>query len=250
MLHLGFTLWPLGDLERAVSLVDGAQGRIAGLSYKSAYAMGKMHTAMFGLLRGVLAQTALSATELACVARDHDLNFWRAYGLCLEGWVKTISGATAAGLEDMVTGLELLQKQNILLFVPLLKVALGQAEAQEGDLDSAIATLDDALATSERSGHRAFDAELHRARGDILLKRDPADPAPAEEAFQTAIAAAKHQGTRSFGLRAALSLAKLYQSTGRPAEAHAVLAPALEGFSPTPEMPEIADAQVLIERLA
>ena len=45
---------------------------------------------------------------------------------------------------------------------------------------------------------------------------------------------------------AALSLAKLYQSTGRPVDAHAVLAPALEGFAPTPEMPEIAEAQALL----
>ena len=61
---------------------------------------------------------------------------------------------------------------------------------------------------------------------------------------------AKQQGARSFDLLAALSLAKLYQSTGRPAEAHAVLAPALEGFSPTPEMPEIAEAQALLAALA
>ena len=46
--------------------------------------------------------------------------------------------------------------------------------------------------------------------------------------------------------RAALSLAKLYQSTDRPGEAHAVLAPALEGFALTPEMPEIAEAQALL----
>ena len=51
-------------------------------------------------------------------------------------------------------------------------------------------------------------------------------------------------------MRAALALAKLYQSTGRPAEAHAVLAPALEGFAPTPEMPEIAEAQALLTALA
>ena len=49
---------------------------------------------------------------------------------------------------------------------------------------------------------------------------------------------------------ASLSLAKLYQSTARPAEAHAVLAPALEGFAPTPEMPEIAEAQALLAKLA
>jgi hypothetical protein len=61
---------------------------------------------------------------------------------------------------------------------------------------------------------------------------------------------AKRQGARSFGLRAALSLAKLYQSTALPLEAHAVLAPALEGFSPTPEMPEIAEARALLAMLA
>ena len=73
----------------------------------------------------------------------------------------------------------------------------------------------------------------------------------AEHALQTAIAIAiaKGQGVR---LRspASRSLAKLYQSTGRPVEAHAILAPALEGFSPTPEMPEIAEAHALVERLA
>jgi predicted ATPase len=90
---------------------------------------------------------------------------------------------------------------------------------------------------------------LYRIRGEILLKRDPANPAPAEEAFQTAIAIAQAQKARSFELRAALSLAKLYQSTGRFADAHAVLEPALEGFAPTPEMPEIAEAQVLLEQL-
>ena len=70
--------------------------------------------------------------------------------------------------------------------------------------------------------------------------------APTEQAYQAAIAVAQQQCARSFGLRAALSLAKLYQSTSRLAEAHAVLAPALEGFTPTPEMPEIAEAQALL----
>ena len=68
--------------------------------------------------------------------------------------------------------------------------------------------------------------------------------------MQAAIAIAKQQGARSYELLASLSLAKLYQSTGRPVDAHAVLMPALEGFSPTPEMPEIAEARALIERLA
>ena len=104
-------------------------------------------------------------------------------------------------------------------------------------------------ADSERTGQRWFNAESHRMRGNILLKRDPANTAPPEEAFLTAIAIAQQQKARGFELHAALSLAKLYQSTGRPADAHAVLAPALEGFSPTPEFPEIAEAQTLLATL-
>ena len=79
----------------------------------------------------------------------------------------------------------------------------------------AVAILDEALATCDRTGYRAFEAELHRARGEILLKRDPANPAPAEEAFLTAIAVAKQQGTRSFELRAAL-VARQALSIDRP----------------------------------
>ena len=84
----------------------------------------------------------------------------------------------------------------------------------------------------------------------MLLKRDPADPAPAEEALLTAIAISKQQSTRSFELRAALALSKLYQATARAAEARAILSRALEGFAPTAEMPEIAEAQALMESLA
>ena len=175
---------------------------------------------------------------------------WRAFGVFLEGWATAASGAVGGGLEDMRRGAELLREQNVLIFDGLLKIALAEAEARAGDPDRAVAILDEALVTCERIGYRAFEAELHRARGEILLKRDPDDPASAEEALLTAIAVAKQQGTRSFELRAALALAKLYQSTGRPAEAHAVLAPALEGFAPTPEMPEIAEAQALLTALA
>jgi hypothetical protein len=87
-------------------------------------------------------------------------------------------------------------------------------------------------------------------RGELLLKHDPSNPTAAEDASRKAITIAGQQGARSYVLLASLSLAKLYQSTARPAEAHAVLAPALAGFSPTPEMPEIAEAQALMERLA
>jgi hypothetical protein len=82
-----------------------------------------------------------------------------------------------------------------------------------------------------------------------VLKRDPVNVGLAEDAFLAAIAVAQKQGARSFELRAALALGRLYQSTARPADAHAALAPALEGFAPTPAFPEIAEAQALFAAL-
>ena len=250
MVWLAFVSWPLGDVDRAISLIDRMQTRVAGVSHIGTLAMARMYAAMFDLMRGDHARAAQNAFELARLAREHDLTMFRAFAVFLEGRATAQGGAPGGGVEDMRRGVELLREQNVLLYDGLLKIALAEAEGRAGDPGRAIAILDEALATSDRTDGRAFEAELHRARGEMLLRRDPANPAPAEEAFLTAIAVAKQQGTCSFELRAALSLAKLYQSTARPTEAHAVLAPALEGFAPTTEMPEIAEAQALIERPA
>ena len=123
---------------------------------------------------------------------------------------------------------------------------LAELEAMRSDLESALAAIDAGLAIAEETGEHYTDPYLYRLRGDFLLMRSPAASVPAEEAFQTAIAIANRQGARGYALLASLSLAKLYQSTGRPDDAQAILAPALEGFSPTPEMPEIAEAQALL----
>ena len=110
--------------------------------------------------------------------------------------------------------------------------------------------IDEALALAAETGEHWSNALLHRCRGEILLKRDPAHTEPAEEAFLAAIAIAQQQKARSFELRSALALAKLYQSSDRTADARAVLEPALEGFTPTPEFPEIEQAQTLLVALA
>jgi predicted ATPase len=109
--------------------------------------------------------------------------------------------------------------------------------------------IDEALALAQQTGERWTDAFLHRIRGEVLLKLDSPNTATAEDAFLTAIAIAQHQKAKSFELRAALSLAKLYQSAGRAADADAVLVSALQGFSPTPEFPEIERAQRLRDAL-
>jgi predicted ATPase len=78
---------------------------------------------------------------------------------------------------------------------------------------------------------------MHRIRAEILLRREPANTAAADQSVQAAIAIAQSQNAQSFELRAALSLAKLYRAASRDADAQAMLAPAVEEFPPTRQFP-------------
>jgi predicted ATPase len=133
--------------------------------------------------------------------------------------------------------------------VPFFQGSLAEIEAQD-DAVGALSWTEEAIALAGKTGERWSDAFLHRLRGRILLKLDPVNIAPAKDAFLTAITIAQQQKARSFELRAALDLARLYNSTSRSADAHALLASALNGFSPTPEFPEIAEMQMLLAALA
>ena len=240
--YLAFALWPLGEVDRAISLID-AHAEAGRRNHPCRHA--RVCKIAGGLVRidarRQSARAEPSASELARLAREHKLPFFGACALFLEGWVKERKGAPG-GLEEMRRAIEAVREQKVLTFLDLGSIGLAEAEARAGDLDRAVALLDEALATDERAGCRTFEAELQRARGEILLQRDPANPAPAEDAFLAAIAVAKDQGARSFELRAALPLAKLYRATQRPAGAQAVLTSALEGFSLTPKLPEMQEA--------
>jgi hypothetical protein len=124
---------------------------------------------------------------------------------------------------------------------------LAEIDAQ-GDAEGALTRLDEALALAAKTGEHWSGAFLHRCRGEILLKRDPANTAPAEDALLTAIAVAQQQkhGASSCAPRCRW---RSNHSTDRPTDAHAVLASGLKGFSPTPAFPEIAEVQMLLTAL-
>ena len=170
------------------------------------------------------------------------------------GWCVSVGRARRSDSSDSKIGVPELRKAIAALtskyWVPFFQGLLAEIEAERQDMEQALTRIDEALGLAQQTGEHWTDAYLHCIRGEILLKRDPANTSPAEEVFLTAMAIAREQKARSFELRAALSLARLYQSNGRPADAHAVLAPSLEGFLPTPELPEITEAQTLLAALA
>ena len=97
MAFLAITLWPLGEADRAISLIDRMQARITDLSHVGTLAGGKMHAALFELMRGDNARAAPNAFELARLAREHDLVMWRALGVFLQGCATAASARSARG---------------------------------------------------------------------------------------------------------------------------------------------------------
>ena len=208
MLYLALVLWPMGDAGRAISLVRDAKARTATLTHIGVRAYGMCLAAMFELVCGNLSRAVPHAAELARLAHEHYLLMWRAYGIFLERVAKVPGWTLGRGLRDMSCGAELLRdrKSGPLMGSPRLLLP----RPRPGPATS-IAP----LPSSTKRLRRASGPEIanrcraaSRPRRDVV-KRDPASPATAEEALQTAIAVAKQQGTRRFELRAALSLAKL-----------------------------------------
>ena len=192
----------------------------------------------------------LYSQALADIASQYDLpGVWVGLAVFFQGWAKWSDAAQESRLAGMRRGLTIYREQGLVWFLPGLEAALAEAEASSADTDARLRRLDDALAKLKRTEQRWYEAEMHRIRAEILLQRDPADNAAAELSLQAAIAVAQSQKARSFELRAAQALAKLYCTASRDADAHAVLALAVEGFPPTQQFPELAEAQALLSAL-
>jgi class 3 adenylate cyclase/predicted ATPase len=249
-IYLALTYWQLGDVKRARELSDEAIARAVESAHGPTLANTWSFKMGLELYRGDAEATRHAAETVIDFSREYSLTQYLTRGVASLAWARAQLGDEQAGLTEFRQMLTALRKQGVKFGVPILEGLLAETEARVEGAEGALTRIDEALALANETGEHQSDAFLHRIRGEISLKRDSTNTAPAEDAFLTAIAVAQQQKARSFELRAALSLARLYQSTGRPADAHAVLGPALIGFSPTPEFPEIAEGQSLLAELA
>jgi predicted ATPase len=246
--YLGTASWLLGNVAQARELIDQATARTIQSQRAPTRAFISSRMAQLGAVRGDAEATLSKSETMVELSQEHGITRYLAWGKTYRGWATARLGHREAGVKELREGLADLADQGSKVHVPLYQALLAQIEAEMGE--SALSRIEGALALAQETGEHWSDSFLQRIRGESLLKLDPANAATAEQAFRAAIAIAQAQKARSFELQASLSLAQLYQSTARPADALAGLAPALEGFSPTREMPEIAEAQALLELLS
>ena len=248
--YLALVSWFMGDFHRARQSIQEAIHLADELRHLPSGIVALGYKLIVASARNDWVSVLADAENVLGISQEHGMHFYSALCRVYLSLARGRLGDARSGADELRNSLVAYTGQGNRLAVPWFLGFLAELEAVTGDLEQALAAISEGLASAQDGGQHYVDAFLHRLRGDILLKRDLADPSPAEEAYRTAIAIAKQQGARSYGLLASLALAKLYPSTSRPVEAHAILAPALEGFSPTPEMPQIAEAQALLAVLA
>jgi predicted ATPase len=242
---LAGVLWPLGEVDQAARLLNSALSIARQSGHLPSIAWAHAYTCRFA---GICRKPELArphAEELLVLAREHGLPMRLADGSFFHGWARWCAG-DEAGETGMREGLALWNEMDYRLFAPLTGTLLAEREAEAGRVEVGLTTLDAQLAAVEQSGQRWFAAEVHRVRGELLQKLPCADIAGAESSFTRAVEIARGQGTRTFELRASLSLAKLYKMTARDRAAAELLVPALVGFNAGPEVPEVEAAQRLL----
>ena len=212
---LAVTSWQLGEVDRARGLIDEANQRGKELGHAPSMAHPLLWKSNLEILRGDAAAALSAAEALEALSREHGMPFWRFRAELNLGWARGRLDNAAAGAEDLRRALVVSADHGGMGDAWLWKVRIAELEAEALGADAALTHIDEALALADRVEHRSDLAFPHHLSGEILLKRDPSNPAPAEEAFQPAIAVAKQQGARSLGLRAAL-VARQALSIDRP----------------------------------
>jgi hypothetical protein len=124
------------------------------------------------------------------------MTLFAAWGALQSAWASARLDGRETGATELRRALVSFTDQGNKLSVPFFRGLLAEIEAQD-DAEGALTRIDEALALAGETGERWSDAFLHRLRGEVLLKRDPANTAPAEDAFLTAIAIAQQQKARS-----------------------------------------------------
>jgi predicted ATPase len=190
------------------------------------------------------------AEALLTLATTHGFSIHVGTGTCWRGWTLAIQGQGEVGLAQLRQGLAAVVATGAEVWRSLCLVLLAEAAGHVGQVAEGLRLLAEALVALEANRHGDLLGEAYRLQGALLLRQAAPDAAQAEACFQQALTIARHQRAKSWELRAATSLARLYQRQGKRAEAHELLAPVYGWFTEGFDTADLQEAKALLAELA
>jgi class 3 adenylate cyclase/predicted ATPase len=245
-----FALWLLGYPEAALADTDGA--------LKDAREIGHAATLMFALNQaaytcvwcGKFAAANTLVEELADLANEKGASFWKLGGLMARGYLMTLTGKAPNAVQVLNSGLAAYQSTGATLYMPTHLANVARALSELGQFDEARRRIGEATTVLETSKERWSEAEVYRVAGEIAQMLPEPDVAKAEANFKRALAVAQAQQAKSWELRVAMSMARLWRDQGKPQQAREMLAPVYSWFTEGFDTLDLKEAKLLLDALA
>jgi TOMM system kinase/cyclase fusion protein len=242
-------LWHLGCPEQALRRIHDALTLAQELSHPFSLALALDFADWLYQLRREGQAVQERTAALIALATDQGFPFWGACGTILQGWALAEQGQSTEGIAQMCQGLAAYRATGAELQRPYYLALLAEVYGKAGQADEGLRVLAEALTAVHTGGERQHKAELYRLKGELLLQQDVPDEQEAESCFRQAVDVARQQQAKSFELRAAMSLSRLWQQQGKRAEAHALLVPIYDWFTEGFDTVDFQEAKALLEEL-
>ena len=244
-------LWLLGYPEAA--LVDAERALTHAREINHAASL--MYTLSHGLLARYQSGNYVNATEisneLVALAEDKGTLFWKASGMMHQGCVCAMSGQPVDAVRMITSGLAGRELLGATLFAPFFLSYLARAYAELGNFEDALHSIGEAITTVEATRESWCEAEVQRIAGEItLLSPEPNGGEAAEVYFERALAVARQQQAKSWELRSAMSMARLWSDQGKEKQARDLLAPIYGWFTQGFDTRDLKEAKALLDALS
>jgi DNA-binding winged helix-turn-helix (wHTH) protein/predicted ATPase len=255
-------LWHLGYPDEALHHIQHALTLSGELAHPYSRALALAYAAMLHQFRRETHLAQGMAETAIALCQEQGFAYYLAWGILMRGWALSAQCRGEEGMAEMRRGLDAIRATGAQLRQPYYLALLAEACGQTGEVEGGMQVLAEALAEADHHGEGWQEAELHRLRGELLLLavRDPqasrSHPggcqiidSEAEQCFHQALAIATRQQAKSLELRAATSLARLWQRKGSRAKAYDLLAPIYHWFTEGFDTADLRDAKALLREL-
>ncbi len=243
-------LWVLGYPDQAIQRSRKACATARELRHKQSLVHALYFTAQLHVLRWEPLATFEYAQDCLTLSTEQGFSTWAGLATILSNWALFRQEQTEVGVTQMRQSMtSVLEQGHGLGRVMYLSLLAGAYHAM-GEGYEGLRLLTEAQEYMEKSGERFYESELHRLKGELVLQQSSDNAAEAETCFHQAISIAQPQSAKSLELRAATSLAKLWQNQGKRQDAYDLLAPVYHWFQEGHDTANLIDAKRLLDELA
>jgi class 3 adenylate cyclase/predicted ATPase len=242
-------LWHLGYPDQALVMSHEAMALAQTLAHPFSLAVALNYAAMLHQFRRERAAVSERTEAAVALCAEQGFAYYLAWGTTMQGWARATPGQHEEGMAQIRHGLAALRATGAALRLPYYLALLAEACGHTGLAAEGLTLLAEALAHTHTTGESWIEAELHRLKGELLLALSADHHAEAEGYLHQALAIARRQQAKSLELRAATSVARLWQQQGKRVQAQRLLAPIYGWFTEGFDTADLQDAKALLEEL-